>query len=93
MRFDEHEAIERSFEDAIAELRYDHYEESGSRQSKNESDTVEEDKSETITKGDSYSEGTTGYERPCLQFVFLLLGRGCYLYTIILQTFTARSPY
>ncbi|KAM3583702.1 hypothetical protein VKS41_003674 [Umbelopsis sp. WA50703] len=56
MRFDEHEAIERSFEDAIAELRYDHYEESGSRQSKNESDTVEEDKSETITKGDSYSE-------------------------------------
>ncbi|KAG2178166.1 hypothetical protein INT43_003419, partial [Umbelopsis isabellina] len=56
MRFDEHEAIERSFEDAMAELRYDHYEDLGSRQSKSESDTADDEKSEAIVKGDNYPE-------------------------------------
>lgn len=74
MRFDEHEAIERSFEDAMAELRYDHYEDLGSRQSKSESDTADEEKSETIVNSDNFPEGTTGVSDHCT-INFLVFGR------------------
>ncbi|CAO3682360.1 unnamed protein product [Umbelopsis ramanniana] len=57
MRFDEYEAVERSFDDAISEIRYEYYDECEKRQSANGSDTTTGKGSEADGSSDKFPEG------------------------------------
>jgi hypothetical protein len=66
MRFDEHEAIERSFGDAIAEVRYEYYEEVEKRQTTDGADAAMGENSEANSSSERFPEGTKDlrcYER------------------------------
>jgi len=61
MRFDEYEAVERSFDDAISEIRYEYYDEFEKRQSANGSDTTMGKGSEADGSSDKFPEGMVAY--------------------------------
>jgi hypothetical protein len=57
MRFDEYEAVERSFDDAISEIRYEYYDDLEKRQSANGSDTATGEGSAADASSDKFPEG------------------------------------
>lgn len=62
MRFDEYEALERSFEDAIAEIRYEYYEEIERRQSTGgTADVTNDEGSKAHSSSEKHPEGTKAY--------------------------------